>query len=465
MYILKYDGDVLHDPRTGDVVTDWSCDMAVNEAGSMTVTVPRTHPLVGTFAVMSAAHEVVLYEDGEELFRGRITDIETGIDGSVELKCEGQLAYLNDTVIRPYGTYEDEEQGWTVLPSRAARDVFGWYIGQHNAMCNAEQVFEVIENGITDEEITRSSTQYPTTGAEIRDKILDHGLCYIYASGYRQIHAIADGRDNDGQDIRLGRNLVDCIGRFDVSDMVTAIIPVGTIETGDGDKTSTETVTLDGVEDGAYGKGYTIVGDRIQSDEGVRLHGVIEDKRSYDATSVDNLAAQAMADLADSDHPIESMTVKAVDLHKIDPAIRPLRLGEYIRVHGILPTGGGQRDVDQWLMCMGVSLDADPERCEYQLGSTEPTYTDRTTVAQRTQRARVAERIVAVDALSEEAKAGAADAQEAAEAAQQVAHTKRRVFTVRPTPPYDVGDLWVQAVTDDGGGDSNILVCVMAREE
>ena len=39
-----------------------------------------------------------------------------------------------------------------------------------------------------------------------------------------------------------------------------------------------------------------------------------------------------------------------------------------------------------------------------------------------------------------------------------LAMTKRRIFTTTPTPPYEVGDLWVQGATDD------IMRCKTARD-
>lgn len=45
-----------------------------------------------------------------------------------------------------------------------------------------------------------------------------------------------------------------------------------------------------------------------------------------------------------------------------------------------------------------------------------------------------------------------------AEAAQTTADSKRRIFVAQPTPPYDIGDLWVQGETGD------ILKCAVHRD-
>lgn len=50
-------------------------------------------------------------------------------------------------------------------------------------------------------------------------------------------------------------------------------------------------------------------------------------------------------------------------------------------------------------------------------------------------------------------------AMKAAENAQDTADHKRRVFVIKPQPPYDIGDLWSQG--EDEGGD--ILTCTVSR--
>ena len=68
--------------------------------------------------------------------------------------------------------------------------------------------------------------------------------------------------------------------------------------------------------------------------------------------------------------------------------------------------------------------------------------------------------IQTADAISDTAQQAAQDAQQASEDAQdaiQAAAEKRRVFTTTPTPPYDVGDIWIV-------GDGEIKECIVAKE-
>ena len=82
MYTATYAGEVLHDPRDPTrVATGQSAHLSLTEAGTYLFTLPATHPLAGELAVMARAREVVLMEDGEELFRGRVVRMpERGMD-------------------------------------------------------------------------------------------------------------------------------------------------------------------------------------------------------------------------------------------------------------------------------------------------------------------------------------------------------------------------------------------------
>lgn len=71
MYTLAYGDHALHDPRSqGDQVVSGKCSLNINEAGSLKFAIPSTHPLFGNMALMSAEHECVLMDSGEEVFRG-----------------------------------------------------------------------------------------------------------------------------------------------------------------------------------------------------------------------------------------------------------------------------------------------------------------------------------------------------------------------------------------------------------
>lgn len=189
MYTILYDGDTVHDPRSHDrYITDGTLSLEINTAGELSFTIPPTHPLFGRFEALNPRHELTVEEDGQEIFRGRILDHNRDIYTATSIKAEGQLAYLNDSVVRPYGTYPDtpdegQEPQWTTIAPNNRADYALWLVEQHNANTDGTKRFKVQGLDLDASPITRSSTQFPNTANEILDKVLTpFGL--ILSAGY-----------------------------------------------------------------------------------------------------------------------------------------------------------------------------------------------------------------------------------------------------------------------------------------
>ena len=465
MYLITYDGQPIHDPRTDtERVTDATCDLEANTSGTLKFTMAADHPLYGSLAAMSADHEVVLSQadqDGTvllELFRGRITDAGEDMKLEREITCEGCLAYLADSIVRPYGTYEDttdEAPGWTTIAPGTRRGYAEWLIEQHNRQVDGSKYFKIGKDELDDTPVTRSSTEYPDTLSELKDKILTAFGCYARTyvqDGVHYIDFLAEGGPDAAQRIEFGENLTDYATTRTVSDVYTAIIPIGKSAAESSDSSSTSF----GVDEYSEGPisgydGMSKVGDRIQYDAGVMKYGLIEKKVSYDsASTLQGLVNAACADLSSASSVVESLSISAVDLSHIDSSLRPIGLLDWVRV--ISPPHG----VDQYILCLKVAIDIDdPTQTKYTLGATLPTLTNSNVIREREQRQQIASVIESVKPVDAAAKAAAA----AAATAQTTADSKRRVFTEQPTPPYDVGDLWTNTAT------GITYVCITAKEE
>lgn len=396
-------------------MTSCTCKLEVNEAGSLTCEVPRTHPLFGTFEPMSPDHEVRLYEDGEELFRGRIRKVEESDDSATEkLTCEGQLAYLGDSTLMPYGTYADPDGKWRQIAAHDLRSILSWYVGEHNAQANASQRFRFRRDEVPDDHADRASSDAVATLDEIKDKVLARGYCLVAATegADRVLDVTTSGYQEAQQTVEFGSNLLSLDVTMEPDDLYTAVIPYAKVkrQVTEGKTTREETVTIDvsSVDDGDFGDGCAVSGDMVVDAEGARAHGVISCRREFDAQTPTTLAGKAAAWLRSSRDLVTSMTVTAVDLHKVDRSVRPIRLGEWVRVRS-RPLG-----IDQSLMCVQMEIDPlDPSGCKYQLGGTRRTLTRRQSLRVREVRNRLGDGIQAAQALSAEAKASAVSAEEA----------------------------------------------------
>ncbi len=390
MYVLTYAGNVIHDPREEGVQI--STGKLVEESGqspTLSFTVQPTHPLWRAFnreSVMNTEREIELteHETQKILFRGRIRKVSMSMNGSIDVTCEGAMAYLNDTTVRPYKTYDTDEIDCEINAPAKAGELFEWFIEQHNArVSNRCEKFKVgINAGINFGALQRGTGTRPTTLKEMREKLTK--LC----GGYFRVRYVgednyldwlnADGSSEAAQSVELGQNLLDLNTGADGKDIYTAIVPVG--KTGEGE--DEKDVTID--DEHAYvGGGYDIVGDAVVDTAMAERYGVIEKLMEYDHLSQPQaLADKAVADLA-AGKLSDSITVSATDLHYADATVQQIDYLQRVQVtsepHGI----------DRMMLCVGRTINlVDPKATRYSFGAIEGTLTKSGTTSQeRTQEA------------------------------------------------------------------------------
>ena len=390
MYVLTYAGNVIHDPREEGVQI--SAGKLVEESGqspTLSFTVQPTHPLWRAFnreSVMNTEREIELteHETQKILFRGRIRKVSMSMNGSIDVTCEGAMAYLNDTTVRPYKTYDTDEIDCEINAPAKAGELFEWFIEQHNSrVSNRCEKFKVgINAGVNFGALQRGTGTRPTTLKEMREKLVK--LC----GGYFRVRYVgednyldwlnADGSSEAAQSVELGQNLLDLNTGADGKDIYTAIVPVG--KTGEGE--DEKDVTID--DEHAYvGGGYDIVGDAVVDTAMAERYGVIEKLMEYDHLNQPQaLADKAVADLA-AGKLSDSITVSATDLHYADAAVQQIDYLQRVQVtsepHGI----------DRMMLCVGRTINlVDPKATRYSFGAIEGTLTKSGTTSQeRTQEA------------------------------------------------------------------------------
>ena len=135
LWTIDYGGRPLHDPRRGEVALSASLSEEMGRSATLTMRLPATSAHALEVAPMDARREVVATCDGEVQFMGRATRVETALDGTATIECEGARAYLNDTVLRPYANYRAQDfHGEPDAPTDAG-DLFRWMVAEHNARC------------------------------------------------------------------------------------------------------------------------------------------------------------------------------------------------------------------------------------------------------------------------------------------------------------------------------------------
>ena len=168
---ILYGEAVLYDQAAGVELLDVELTRSLREASSLSFKMPRTHEAYGSIELESVEPQIEVWEGGEIVMQGRAYACEDVDDvGTVEYSCEGELAYLNDTSVRPYSTVPG------AAPSLAPSDpygYFGWLVDNHNAMVEPAKRFRVgINQGNVldgNDHVLRSDSTYPSTGLVVRE--------------------------------------------------------------------------------------------------------------------------------------------------------------------------------------------------------------------------------------------------------------------------------------------------------
>lgn len=396
MYILKYAGGVLHDPRTDVKISVGTLKEESGQSPTLSLTIQPTHPLWDSFTrdtVMLPNREVELveFETGIVLFRGRVRAISMEFDGSKKLTCEGAMAYLNDTTVRPYKTYDTDEIECDINAPAEADKLFEWFIEQHNAhVMNACEKFIIgVNAGANYGKLQRGTGTGPATLKEMRDK-LEKACGGWLRVRYDATGSIIDWLPDTGaaeatQRVELGGNLLDLDTQVDGKDIYTAIVPVG--KTGKGENEHKVNVSP---ETAYVPFGFTIQGDAVVDMTAVEKYGLIEKTMSYDLDKPQALADKAVADLA-AGKLDDSIEVSAFDLHNLNEQTLPIDFLDRVFVksepHGI----------ERYMICSGRTINlTNPTATQYKLGAITATLTKGATSSQESVQESIAKRVTSL---------------------------------------------------------------------
>lgn len=396
MYILKYAGSVLHDPRTDVQISAGTLKEESGQSPTLSLTIQPTHQLWDSFTrdtVMLPNREVELveFETGIVLFRGRVRAISMEFDGSKKLTCEGAMAYLNDTTVRPYKTYDTDEIECDINAPAEANKLFEWFIEQHNAhVMNACEKFIIgVNAGANYGKLQRGTGTRPATLKEMRDK-LEKACGGWLRVRYDATGSIIDWLPDTGaaeatQRVELGSNLLDLDTQVDGKDIYTAIVPVG--KTGKGSDEHKVNVSA---ETAYVPFGFAIQGDAVVDMAAVEKYGLIEKTISYDLDKPQALADKAVADLA-AGKLDDSIEVSAFDLHNLNEQTLPIDFLDRVFVKS------GPHGIERYMICSGRTINlTNPTATQFKLGAITATLTKGATSSQESVQESIAKRVTSL---------------------------------------------------------------------
>lgn len=317
MYRVLCDGTPIYDLRDEDLVLiDPKLELEVNKAGSFSFKIPPQHPQYDLPQKMTSCIQV--YQDDEEVFNGRITESSIDFYNRKQFTCEGQLAYLNDSIQRP-AEYHD----------MTVRGYLETLIAKHNAQVEADKQFTVGIVTVTDNnDSLYRYTNYNSTMQEIKEDLVDDLGGYLRVrnvDGVAYLDYIAEYDNTSSQKIEFGENLLDYTRDTDVTDIGTVFIPLGAKLEESPIEALEQRLTIESVNDGS---------DSLVNEEAVEKFGRITKVVTWDnVTTADILLSKAQKYISDYQWDTLALEVKAIDMHWTDSDIAQFKLGDKVMVH------------------------------------------------------------------------------------------------------------------------------------
>lgn len=337
MYKMKADGVVFYDPASDDMTLQALSPKAkyeLNGAGSLEFTLLPGNVMYDGLNKLKTV--ITLEQDDEVIFRGRVLETTTDVYNQKEVYCEGELAFLLDSLVRPY-----EFKG-------KASDLFKQLVTKHNEQVEDYKRFEVgIITAVDDEDDAEvDGSAYADTLSEIKNLLVAEFGGYLrvrHENGVRYLDYVGAFGQTCSQVIEFGVNVVDIENKVNAQDVCTVLVPLGK-----------DDLTIAKVNGG---------NDYIEDAEGIAQYGRIVKTHTWDDVTNPAALLTLGQEYMQKMQAETTLTFTAVDLHACGADVDGIHLGDTVKLLS-LPHGIDKEDV-----CAEIELDCEnPEKSTYTFG-------------------------------------------------------------------------------------------------
>lgn len=314
MYKVLCDGKPLHDDGIqGLKVVKGKLVLEIGKSGLFEFTIYPSHPYYENVRPMRSIIEV--YRDEISIFRGRVLNIKYGFHNEKQVSCEGELAFLLDSIVEPHAIYG------------SFSEYFEYILDIHNSQVETEKQFEVGSVTVADFypfEVVEDF-QFLTSLETLQKRMVEPSGGFLqvrheYGTMYLDLlTAEMDISNVSGQKIRLGKNLLDIKKDVEGSEVFSGIIPLGA-KIGETENR----VNISGVNGGSYS---------IVNSDAVAIYGKIFKTVIFEnITNATTLLQEARAYLANNYAAINTIEITAVDLSGANPDLDSFNVGQWVEV-------------------------------------------------------------------------------------------------------------------------------------
>lgn len=324
--ITTEEGAIVYDPRV--IERQLTSARLVQELNKADVLRFSIYPNAPAYGEIDRLKTTLLTQYGSIIkSRCRMIDDQLGWNNERDCICEGELAFFNDSIQRPFEFPEDPDHA-------TPEDYLSFLVERHNEQVSEDRQFTVGNVTVTDPNgyIARSDTEYSSTWQLINEGLLDTLGGYLWVrheNGVSYLDYLADFDVLANQQITAGINLLGISTERKGEEIATAILPLGaeneethvriTIE----EITDSETDDICKVDDIVYSK-------VAETQYGSRIVKVIT---WDDVTQASNLLTRAISELAIMRQLPSTVTITAADLSAAGYDCNTFSLGTYVTIN------------------------------------------------------------------------------------------------------------------------------------
>lgn len=274
-------------------------------AGSLTFKLGPNNP--GYDSLKRLSSEVIVYKEGVEIWSGRVINERQDFWKNREITVEGELAYLNDTTQPPAEYHQMTVRGFLER-----------LLQIHNAKVDEEwKKFYIGSVTLTDpNDSLYHFTNWESTLQCINEKMVDKlggHLRIRKVNGKRYLDYLQEYPNSTTQTVEFGQNLLDYTKTWDLTQLVTVVLPLGEALEESPIEQLTAYTTVESVNNGS---------PYVESSSAIGTYGWIEAVVHWDDVSEpSNLLRKARQYLQEVQFEEMVLEVTIVDLHYLNPAI------------------------------------------------------------------------------------------------------------------------------------------------
>lgn len=320
MYRVYSDGQLLYHSKLENLkLFDPTVELELNKTGSFSCVIYPEHPRYSLVKKLKSI--ITVFQDDFQLFRGRVLDDEIGWHNEKNIFCEGDFAFLLDSVQRPF-TF-----------SGTAAEFLAYVLNLHNAQVDASKHFQA-GNVTVDGFVSYDETEYLTSKETLEKALLEPFGGYLmtrFENGVAYLDYLAEITLLAPQSIKFGKNLLDLKRIRKGADIATVIIPLGAITKDEEGNDTGKRLTIESVNGGA---------DFVQDADAIAQFGTIVKSVTFDGIADPaELKRAGEAQLADSVKLWETIELSSADLATVDKSFTSFHLGTQVNVesnpHGL----------------------------------------------------------------------------------------------------------------------------------